>query len=224
MNGLSVRQYGASPGSHSHDHFQVLVGLEGALELEVSGHCVRLETGQGLVVQPGEHHDFESRQGSRCLVLDTTAAGWARCPVQPRHRDVTLALARYLSAALGAGQAQAVQLAPALLLQAWGTNTQQRPRRPIDWAALGHWAQTHWHQPLSVADLAAQAHLSPTQFAARCREENGVSAMHWLRSQRLLQARLLRDGGLPVAEAARRCGYRSPSALTAAMRRESPLH
>jgi len=59
---------------------------------------------------------------------------------------------------------------------------------------------------------------------ARCREENGVSAMHWLRSQRLLQARLLRDGGLPVAEAARRCGYRSPSALTAAMRRESLLH
>jgi len=48
--------------------------------------------------------------------------------------------------------------------------------------------------------------------------------MHWLRSQRLLQARLLRDGGLPVAEAARRCGYRSPSALTAAMRRESLLH
>ena len=224
MNGLSVRQYGASPGSHSHDHFQVLVGLEGTLELEVDGRGVHIETGQGFVVPPGERHDFESRQGSQCLVLDTTAAGWARCPAQPRHRDVTLALARYLAASLGAGQKQPVQLAPALLLHAWGTDTARRYRRPVDWAALGRWAQAHWHLPLSVADLAAQAHLSPTQFAARCREEHGVSAMQWLRGQRLLQARLLRDSGLPVAEAARRCGYRSPSALTAAMRRESFLH
>ena len=37
MNGLSVRQYGASHGSHHHDHFQILVGLEGELELEVAG-------------------------------------------------------------------------------------------------------------------------------------------------------------------------------------------
>ena len=45
MNALSVRQYGASPGSHSHDHFQVLVGLEGALELEVAGRGWRIDAG-----------------------------------------------------------------------------------------------------------------------------------------------------------------------------------
>lgn len=224
MNGLSVRCYGASPGSHNHGHFQILVGLEGALELEVDGRGLCVEAGQGLVIRPGERHDFESRQGSRCLVLDTTAAGWARSPARPRHRDVTLTLARYLSASLLAGQTQALQLAPALLLQAWGTDDAQRYRRPIDWAALSRWAQARWHHPLSVADMAAQTHLSATQFATRCREENGVSAMHWLRCQRLLHARQLRDGGLTVAEAARRCGYRSPSALTAAMRRESTLH
>ena len=32
---LSLRHYGASPGSHSHDHFQILLGLSGALDLEV---------------------------------------------------------------------------------------------------------------------------------------------------------------------------------------------
>ena len=79
-------------------------------------------------------------------------------------------------------------------------------------------------QPLTVADLAGQVHLSPTQFATRCREETGQSAMQWLRSLRLLQARQLRAGGLGVAETARRCGYRSPSALTAALRRDASLH
>jgi transcriptional regulator GlxA family with amidase domain len=43
--------------------------------------------------------------------------------------------------------------------------------------------------------------------------------MAWLRSHRLAQARLLRGTGMPVAEVARRTGYRSPSAMTAALRR-----
>ncbi len=224
MNALSIRHYGASHGSHSHDHFQILVGLHGTLELEVAGRGWRIDAGNGFVVPPGERHDFESREGSSCLVLDTGAAGWSRCPAQPRQTDVTLALARYLSVSLQAGQTQALQLAPALLLQAWGPAIGARPRRAIDWAALNRWAQTRAQQPLTVADLAGQVHLSPTQFATRCREETGQSAMQWLRSLRLLQARQLRAGGLGVAETARRCGYRSPSALTAALRRDASLH
>jgi len=46
-----------------------------------------------------------------------------------------------------------------------------------------------------------------------------VSAMHWLRMLRLAHARELRLGGMGVAETARSTGYRSPSALTAALRR-----
>ena len=70
-----------------------------------------------------------------------------------------------------------------------------------------------------MADLAAQVHLSPSQFAARCRGEHGVGAMAWLRGLRLAQARVLRGTGMAVAEVAQRTGYRSPSALTAALRR-----
>ena len=75
-------------------------------------------------------------------------------------------------------------------------------------------------EPLTVADLAKQVFLSPTQFAARCRSETGHSAMQWLRGQRLAHAQQLRAAGLGVAETAQRCGYRSPSALTAALRRD----
>jgi AraC-like DNA-binding protein len=89
-------------------------------------------------------------------------------------------------------------------------------RRP----ALQGWTQARLDQPLALADLAARAHLSPSQFALRCHEAHGVSAMHWLRQQKLARARQLRALGLPVAEVARRTGYRSPSALTAALRRE----
>lgn len=39
---LSLRHYGASHGSHAHEHFQVLLGLDGVPELEVQGHGRRI--------------------------------------------------------------------------------------------------------------------------------------------------------------------------------------
>jgi transcriptional regulator GlxA family with amidase domain len=46
-----------------------------------------------------------------------------------------------------------------------------------------------------------------------------MGPLEWLRMQRLAKARQLRDAGMAVKDVARRTGYRSPSALTAALRR-----
>jgi AraC-like DNA-binding protein len=224
---LSLRRYGASRGSHAHDHFQVLLGLDGVLELEVEGRGQRIVAGDGWVVAPGDRHDFEARDGSQCLVLDSTHPLWAQCAGRSPAAPQALSLARYLAHCL---QQQptlpmlALQHGPALLLEAWGpAAAADSRRRRIDWIALADWAQAHWRMPLAVADLAAVACLSPSQFAQRCRDEQGTSPMGWLRAQRLSHARQLRLAGLGVAEAARRTGYRSPSALTAALRRLGAL-
>lgn len=230
---LSLRRYGASPGSHSHDHFQILLGLSGALELEVEGRGVRVTTGGGCVIAPGDRHDFESAGGSLCLVLDSAHPAWAalaRRPAAMPPPAQALPLAHYLASALQQGRPLALAHGPALLREAWLADEQgpaaqayaapnPNRRRPIDWPALQQWAARQWHTELTVDDLAAQVHLSPSQFAARCRDDQGMGAMAWLRSQRLAHARLLRGTGMAVAEVARRTGYRSPSALTAALRR-----
>ncbi|MFC5522205.1 helix-turn-helix domain-containing protein [Polaromonas jejuensis] len=233
QNSLSLRRYGASHGSHAHSHFQVLLGLDGVLELEVQGRGQRIAAGQGCVIAPGERHDFEARYGSRCLVLDTAQAGWARCPSHPAQAAQTLALARYLALSLEQDRPQAGSLAqhygPRLLLEAWrpaqslpNSPPYQRYQRPIDWEQLAAWTRERLHEPLSVAQLAQQVFLSPTQFAARCRRETGLSVMQWLRNQRLCRAQALRADGMTVADTALHCGYQSPSALTAAMRRQRP--
>jgi len=222
-HGLSLRDYGPSRGSHAHEHFQVLVGLAGVLELEVEGRGARVGAGEAHVVVPGDRHDFESRGGSRCLVLDTHQPQWARCAGRlPADASRLHALANYLAQCAQHPQASSVALqhGPALLLEAWGAAAPAHGRgRAIDWTALAAWARAHWHEPLGVADLARMACLSPSQFAQRCRDEQGMSAMNWLRTLRLAHARELRLAGVGVGETARRTGYRSPSALTAALRR-----
>jgi AraC-like DNA-binding protein len=217
---LSLRAYGASHGSHSHGHHQLLVGLEGTLELEVEGRGRRVGPGDALLVPPGDRHDFESAGGSRCLVLDSDDPLWVQCGELPYRPQQVAALAQYLSHAIA--QPLARVHAPTLLLDAWrAPQTLHRPRRAVDWDALAVWVQSRLAQPVSVAELAQRVHLSTSQFALRCHEAQGISPLDWLRRQRLARARQLRDLGVPVHEVARRTGYRSPSALTAALRRSA---
>jgi AraC-like DNA-binding protein len=218
---LSLREYGPSHGSHSHDHFQVLVGLEGLLELEIEGRGRRIGAGDAYAVAPGERHDFQAAGHSRCLVLDSANPLWLRGAPQPARPQQVGALAAYLAGALAQQQPLASLYGPALLLEAWAPPVAGplRPRRRIDWQALAVWVQARLQQPPSVAALAARVCLSPSQFALRCHEAQGMSPLDWLRLQRLARARQLRDSGMAVAEVARRTGYRSPSALTAALRR-----
>lgn len=225
---LSVRRYGAAHGRHSHGHFQILLGLSGTLDLVIEGRGQRLLAGGGCVIAPGDWHDFESTQGSLCLVLDTAQPAWAQCTgLVPGMAPAahTLPLAQYLASAVQQGHPLAQIHGPALLLEAWVSQSHDHAlphsprRRAIDWSALQQWVAQQWHTPLTVADLAARVHLSPGQFSTRCRDDQGLSAMAWLRRQRLVHAQWLRTTGVPVAEVARRTGYRSPSAMTAALKR-----
>ena len=219
-SGLSLRSYGASPGSHSHAHHQMLVGLSGVLELQVEGRGRRVAAGDAVLVAPGERHDFESALGSRCLVLDSAESLWAGCSLLPARPQQVHALALYLAQAMEAGLPLAGLHGPALLLEAWRPPAPaQRPRRRIDWQALSAWVQSRLDRPVSVAELAQRVHLASSQFALRCHEAQGMGPLEWLRLLRLTRARQLRDTGVAVKEVARRTGYRSPSALTAALRR-----
>ena len=151
----------------------------------------------------------------------TAASAWCWTPAPTCGRVARARPPGYLAQALAQPQPLAAQHGPALLLEAWlPAQPAGHARRQIHWPALAAWVQSRLHLPLAVDDLAQRVHLSPSQFTLRCHQAQGMSPMHWLRAQRLVHARLLRAGGLPVAEVARRCGYRSPSALTAALRRQ----
>ena len=217
---LSVRAYGAAPGGHQHDHFQVIWPLAGCLELEVEGRGVALQVGDALIVRPGDRHDFESRMGSRCLVLDTHDPQWQHRSDRPQFARSASQMAAFVAVALEDQPALALASGAEWLAQCWGApDALLRPRRHIDWKAMGEWAQNHLHQKLNAADLAALAALSESQFRARCVAETGLAPMQWLRRQRLLRAQALRRSGLKLADVAQQVGYESAPALASALAR-----
>lgn len=94
--------------------------------------------------------------------------------------------------------------------------------RPVEPDVLGaprlgptlEWALERIDQPLTVAELARHACVSPRTFARRFRSETGTSAIQWLLAQRVLRAQQLleRDEG-SIDEIARRCGFADAAAL-----------
>ncbi|MCF3107096.1 helix-turn-helix domain-containing protein [Streptomyces roseoverticillatus] len=77
-------------------------------------------------------------------------------------------------------------------------------------AAVRERALRHLSEPLTVADLAGWAGMSPRTFARHFTATTGMTPVQWLLGQRIAAAqKLLERTGLPMPEVARRCGFGS---------------
>lgn len=87
-------------------------------------------------------------------------------------------------------------------------------------AAAVTFARAHCTEPLPVADLAAAADLSVTQFERAIKRALGLSAKQLVLRLRLEEAiQRLRTTDAPVAQIASECGYYDQSAFTRQFRR-----
>ncbi|HEX6704744.1 MAG TPA: AraC family transcriptional regulator [Albitalea sp.] len=219
-----LRELLPGAASHSHVHWHVLWGFEDTIEVELEGGGLRLGAGRALLVAPNQRHALAGPHGARCFIVDSTDDAQLErlAPLAGRVHvgDASVGhLLRYLAA-----QPRLPSSAAELLVASMSHASELRSgstRRAIDWPALEAWIAAHLGDTLTVARLAARVHLSPTQFAVRCHAELGTTPIALVRRLRLAAALRLRDGGMSVAAAAAQCGYRSPSALTAALRRET---
>jgi transcriptional regulator GlxA family with amidase domain len=77
-------------------------------------------------------------------------------------------------------------------------------------AAVREHALRHLHEPITVADLAAHAGMSPRSLTRHFTAETGTTPLRWLLDQRLAAAqKLLERTDLPMPEVARRAGFGS---------------
>ncbi|MDQ0685482.1 transcriptional regulator GlxA family with amidase domain [Streptomyces achromogenes] len=117
------------------------------------------------------------------------------------------------------GAEAAATIARSMVTAPFRTGTQAQfiehptPRSDRDADALAtvrEHALRRLHEPLTVADLAAQAGMSPRSFARHFRAETGVTPLRWLLDQRVAAAqRLLERTDLAMPEVARRAGFGS---------------
>lgn len=77
------------------------------------------------------------------------------------------------------------------------------------------------HEPLLLKDLAASVFLSPFHFARMFKDSTGRPPHAFVRYRRIEKAcELLSSTGLPIAEVARKTGFRTQSHFTGVFRRQ----
>lgn len=94
----------------------------------------------------------------------------------------------------------------------------------VSLAPVLDWARERLGGPLTVADLAARATVSPATLHRRFRAELGTTPLAWLRAERVLAARsLLEETDLDLASVARSSGLGTPANLREAVRAHTGL-
>lgn len=212
---LALRRYGPEVAGHRHDHGQWLFAIEGRLDMEVEGRGVRVDRSTGYALPAGAWHAFEAPRGARCVVLDVPGGALGDPCAIAVPQGVQRLVAGWPDEAAGAVTDAGLA---ARLWRALAGAAPVRPRRELSLLAVEALAQAR--PDLDLPGLAAHFGLSPSQFHARFRGLTGDTPQRHLRRLRLARARDLLAAGMPVAAAAARCGYSSPSAFTAALKRE----
>jgi AraC-like DNA-binding protein len=231
MLALSLRSYGTQPLTHSHGFHQIVMPLEGALELEVGAHGGRVEGCQAALVPAGTSHACQALGANHFLVLDWLAAdeadeGLARLSDLGARRpfltyDPGLQhLVRFLGFELT--QQRAARPWAGLLLQALGARlVDDAAAYPAAVSRALAYIETHFAEALDVAAIGRAAHSSASHLHLLFKRHLGRSPMAVVAQARLDHAlTLLATTDEPVSRIALAAGYGDQSALTRAMRRQ----
>jgi AraC family transcriptional regulator, transcriptional activator of pobA len=88
-------------------------------------------------------------------------------------------------------------------------------------AAVFEFIEEHYHEPISLATIAAEVGLTPGHLTTVVRRKTGRSVQRWITERRMAEARkLLRETDLTIETVAARTGYRQPSFFIKHFRRD----
>ena len=223
---LDVRSYTGSGDRHSHDYHQLVLPIEGRLEMVLGAESGAVEAGRAAVITADSLHFYRARGDNRFIVADVPKALAPSLTQLPAFIRLDPALGHFLlflQAELGGNgggthdagihkRRQLTLLLVHLLTERFGCPLHMDRRLE----AAKQYLDDHLDHPVTLAELAAVASLSQRQLTELFRRCFDMSPKQYLLEQRMQQAwRLLRDSRLPVQQVGERCGYASLSGFSA---------
>ncbi len=226
--------------THAHAQHQLIVGLDGCADFEVMGQGGAVSRLHACLVPGHEAHAFSGRGSNHMLILDLAADtppaagddGLSRLFDKPRFVRLDQRLQGLLDfasdelAATGGRQGPLSWHLGGVLLHTLHDRLFSPPRvvrqaHPLDLSRIDSYIRQRLDQPVSVAQMAAQVHISPSHFHALFKQRAGQSPHQYLLRARIGEAvRLICHSAMPLSEVASRCGFSSQSALTHAVRED----
>ena len=228
---LDLRSYPGESHAHDHPYHQVILALEGGLDMEIAGRPGRVDSGRGALVPAGTLHAFAGVGRNRFVTLDIGATSNAEprrllaatTPffAVPRAVEHLLAYVGTRAEALGG---DADHVAP--LLAAALAESEAETLAPEAVLKAADFMRRAYPRPITCADAAHAAGISTAHLHSLFKQWLGMSPGRYLGALRLEQAKdRLAGSGESIVEIALGVGFSEQSAFTRAFRRrfgESP--
>ena len=224
---IDFKTYQGGRPPEAHGHAQMVLALEGGMELEAAGRAEKLDSGRAVFLAPGLVHSQQALSRNRFLVLDcpwdALDSPLAEHLAERVFLDVPPA-ARHLLAFAEAAQMDRLGLAALsgpwlqLLAASLAVRPFCLPKSRI--ARLSARVEAALDYPWTVEKMAENAGVSPSRLHAVFQAELGQTPQAWLAGRRMDKARRwLALTDLPLAQVSQMAGYSDQSAFTKAMRR-----
>ncbi|MBB3257021.1 AraC-like DNA-binding protein [Paraburkholderia bannensis] len=243
--GVELRRYGAIEATDLHDFHQIVLGLDGSMEMSVDGVGERIDACSAWLIPAGARHDYVGI-GENCqLVLDLPAASLA---VPERLFDSARAvrvdpaltvLVRQIAARATLAQQDAAsdlrvrrfhwdasaRLCAAVIAQSGiADDAKFTAAAGLDFARIDRWLRAHLSEPLRIADLAAHCGFGMRRFHQLFIEAFGETPHRYLQRLRLdTSLALLADPRRSLTQIALEVGFGDQSAYTHAFTRRFGL-
>ena len=235
---------------HWHDFYELSLVVSGEAEHVVNGERRTIRRGSAFLLSPADFHAIHAVDDEpldcyntvidsavmerQLAALGSPAVGgfpWQTDDLVDAEPELRRLHAELAEPRLGSARV-ADALLTCLVVELARRARVEDPRQARPAAAgeelLGAvlYVDRHFREPMTLADAAAQAHLSPNYFSERFRELTGTPFQVYLQERRLRFARsLLASTGLTVTEVCHAAGFNSLSHFGRAFRRrygESP--
>lgn len=228
---FSIRSYSLNARAHAHRHHQLVLPLQGVIEIRTNGHQGRIGMGHCVVILAGHEHWFSAAEQARFLVADTSTLPHrmlslptpfvsVSAPLQAFCRFVETQLQHQLNPELE--NRMGTLFEQLLAEQAFQPRIDPRIARVLDWL------EADLRRTPTLAELASHACLSLSHYKALFQQEIGQSTGQYLLRLRMDKARaLLAHTDYPVHIIAETVGYQDVSAFSrrfSAYFGQSPRH
>jgi AraC-like DNA-binding protein len=228
---IDLRSYPGESRAHDHPYHQVILALEGGLDMEIGGRAGRVGSGRGALVPAGMLHAFAGIGRNLFVTLDIGRASVAE-PARllasatpffavPRAVEHLLAYVGSRNRDLGADAGHVAPLLAAALTEAAAeTRAPEAVLKAVDFM------RRSYPRPITCEDAARAAGIGTAHLHALFKQWMRQTPGHYLSEIRLEHAKDRLAGGFePIVEIALGVGFSEQSAFTRAFRRrfgESP--
>ncbi len=238
------------PNRHSHTHHQIIFGIKGHAEFEISGKTGFIQKGVGCIVPSNHTHSFFGNSENRIFILDITpnlalleletaftSNALDHILDSPKYFQFDHAMNTLLQTLADELDAMVNDnAAPSIIGQCLLHSLYHRLRSEIsveevssvrdriDLSRIKRYIYGNLSEKIQTADLARLCNLSESHFYQKFRESIGISPYQYVIDERMNAACLmLTDSNKSITEICFTLGFSSQSAFTNLFRKKTGL-